>query len=386
MKKFIKIIAGILILLISNLVTFIIATGGIVQVDEDRYTKVTKLEEYVKDNYLYDVTDEQLEKGELKGVVSGLGDPYSEYYTKEEYDKLMEFTSGTFYGIGVVITKGEDNLITVISPIKESPADKAGIKSGDKIIKINDQEFTADKMQDAANLMKGAKGTDVNVTILRSTTGETKDLVITRDEIQVETVSSQNIDNLGYISISQFDEKTGDEFDEAIDSLTAQNIEGLILDLRGNPGGVVDTAAHIADKLLPEGMIVYAENKNGKRDFEFKSDPAYFDKPLVVLIDGGSASASELLSGAIKDYGRAQLIGKTTFGKGIVQTANRFPNGDGIKLTTAEYFLPSGTSIHKIGVKPDIEIDLPADIKGIGPDYKDVDIQLQKAIEILNNK
>lgn len=386
MKKFLKIVAGLLLILVTNFFTFIMATGGVFQLDEDRYSQIAKLEEYVKQNYLYDVTDEQLAKGELKGVVSGLDDPYSEYYTKEEYDKLMEYTTGTFYGIGVVITRGEDNLITVISPIKDSPADKAGIKAGDKIIKVGDQEYTGDKLQEATNFMKGEKGTDVKITILRPSTGETKELTIKRDEIKMETVASTNMDGIGYISISQFDEKTGVDFENALNELEKQNIFGLILDLRGNPGGIVDTAAYVADKLLPSGMIVYAENKKGNRDFEFKSDENHFDKPMVVLVNEGSASASELLSGAIKDYSRAKIVGKTTFGKGIVQTASRFPNGDGIKLTTAEYFLPSGKSIHKIGVVPDVEVDLPNEIEGIGPEYKSTDTQMQKAIEILNQE
>lgn len=383
MKKILKIATGVLLLVVTNLFTFIIASGGFVNFDEDRFAQISKLESFVKDNYLYDVTEEQLKNGELKGVVAGLNDPYSEYYTKEEYDKLMEFTTGKFYGIGVVITRGEDNLITVISPIKDSPADLAGIKAGDKIIKVAGKEYTGDKLQEASNAMKGAKGTDIQVTILRASTGETKDLAIKRDEIKVDTVTSNMIDGIGYIAISQFDETTGADFNKALDDLNSKNISGLILDLRGNPGGIVDTAAMVADKLLPEGMIVYAEDKNGERDFEFKSDEAHFDKPMVVLVNEGSASASELLSGAIKDYKRAKIVGKTTFGKGIVQTANRFPNGDGIKLTTAQYFLPSGVSIHKVGVKPDIDVDLPSDVKGIGINFKDTDTQLQKAIELL---
>ncbi|MBL7574797.1 carboxyl-terminal processing protease [Peptoniphilus asaccharolyticus DSM 20463] len=386
MKKILKIVTGIMLLLVTNFFTFVMATGGFIHVDRDKYTQLAKLESFVKQNYLYDVNEKQLLNGELKGLVAGLKDPYSEYYTREEYDRLMEFTTGKFYGIGVVITRGEDNLITVISPIKDSPADLAGIKAGDKILKVGDEEFTGDKLQEATNVMKGDKGTDIKITVLKKDSGKTEDLTIKRDEIKVDTVHSQIIDDIGYIGITQFDDTTGKDFEKALRELEKKEVKGLILDLRRNPGGVVDTAAHIADLLLPKGIIVYAEDKNGKRDFEFNSDENHYDKPIVVLVNEGSASASELLSGALRDYKRATIVGKNTFGKGIVQTANRFPNGDGIKLTTSEYFLPSGKSIHKLGVKPDVEVELNKDTQGIGPEFKSTDNQLQKAIEILDTK
>lgn len=385
MKKYIKILACIILLIATNLFSFILGIGGFIKVDKDKYTQIAQLEDFVRKHYLYEVTDKQLLEGELKGVVSGLNDPYSEYYTKEEYDRLMDFTTGKFFGIGVVITKGEDNLITVISPIKGSPADVAGVKAGDKILKVADQEFSGDKLQEASNLMKGKKGTEIKITLLRKT-GETEDLTIKRDEIRVDTVNSELIGNIGYIDILQFDEMTSKDFEKNLKELESKNVEGIILDLRGNPGGVVTSAAEIADLLLPKGNIVYAETKNGKRDFEFDSDENYYSAPLVVLVNEGSASASELLSGALKDYKRATIVGKKTFGKGIVQTAVRFPNGDGIKLTTSEYFLPSGKSIHKLGVEPDVEVELNKDTKGIGPNFKDTDNQLQKAIEILQSE
>ena len=310
---------------------------GFIKVDKDKYTQIAQLEDFVRKHYLYEVTDKQLLEGELKGVVSGLNDPYSEYYTKEEYDRLMDFTTGKFFGIGVVITKGEDNLITVISPIKGSPADVAGVKAGDKILKVADQEFSGDKLQEASNLMKGKKGTEIKITLLRKT-GETEDLTIKRDEIRVDTVNSELIGNIGYVDILQFDEMTSKDFEKTLKEFKSKNVEGMILDLRGNPGGVVTSATEIADLLLPKGNIVYAETKNGKRDFEFDSDENHYSAPLVVLVNEGSASASELLSGALKDYKKSYYSGQKTFGKGIVQTAVRFPNGDGIKLTTSEYF------------------------------------------------
>lgn len=385
-KKYLKILFFTVLLLGTNFLTAKFVMDGYAFNGSTKYLKIKALEEIVKKNYLYSVTDKDLETGELKGVVAGLNDPYSEYYTKEEYDKLMEYTTGKFYGIGVVITKGEDNLITVISPIKDSPADKAGIKAKDKIIKVENVEYTGDKITEATQVMKGKKGTKVKITVYSPETNKTKDLEIIRDEIVMQTIIKHKIGQVGYIGITQFDEGTAKDFKLALEDLKSQNIKSLIIDLRGNPGGIVDSAAEIADLLLPKGMIVYAENKNKDRVFEFKSDENYLNMPMAVLINEGSASASEILAGAIRDYDAGIIIGKKSFGKGIVQTATRFPTGDGIKLTTSEYFSPKGINIHKIGIKPDIEVDLDKNSKGIGYDYLDTDSQLKRAIDELNKK
>ena len=386
MKKKILVILGVLAIVVgTNLFTAASLIYGYSNSNSAGNVKIKYLEDFIKQNYLYDVKDEDFEVGKLKGLVASLNDPYSEYYTKEEYKELMEFTKGKFFGIGVVITKGEDNLITVISPIKGSPADKAGIKAQDKIIKVNGEEYSADKINEATKVMKGDKGTEVEVTIYRPATGETKNIKLKRDEISVETVIKGKLDNgnLGYIGITEFDENTAHDFNKALDDLLKDNVKGLVLDLRGNPGGIVESASAIADRLLPEGMIVYAEDKNKNRVFEFKSDDEKLSIPLTVLVNEGSASASEILAGAVRDYKAGTIIGKKTFGKGIVQTARMFPGGDGIKLTTSQYFTPNGENIHKKGIKPDIEVDLPEDVKGIGLDYLKEDKQLQKAIEVL---
>lgn len=390
MKKITKVFLLITLVVLTSVITYLSTISGILPTEASKnfakYSQISSLENFVRKNYLYDVTDEQFTTGELKGVISGLNDPYSEYMTPDEFSKLEEMTTGKFYGIGVVITKGEDNLITVISPIKESPADKAGIKAGDKIIKVNGKEYSGDMINDATVVMKGDKGTAVTINVYRPSTNETKEVEIYRDEIKMETVISSNLDGIGYIGITQFDKITSDQFKEALNKLKSENIKGLVIDLRGNPGGIVDTSAEIADMLLPEGMIVYAQNKAHERVFEFKSDANQVDLPMAVLINKGSASASEILAGAMKDFNKATLIGEKSFGKGIVQTARRFSNGAGIKLTTSEYFTPSGKNIHKIGIEPDIKVDLPKDIKGIGVEHLDVDTQLQKAIEVVKNK
>lgn len=374
----------ILIIIATNLLTYNLTALLYGRVSKDKYAKINFLESYVKANYLYGVTDEELEIGELKGVVASLKDPYSEYLTKDEYDSLTATTSGKFYGIGVFISNQSDDLITVISPIKDSPADKAGIKAGDKIIKIDGKEYTSSQINEAMKAMRGKKGTGVNITILTPETNKTKDLTIIRDEIKEETIISKNLNGIGYLGITQFSEDTSKDFKKELDKLKSQGIRGIVIDLRGNPGGIVDTAAEVADEILPEGMIVYAKDKDHKKVFEFKSKSEYTDLPLSVLINQGSASASEILAGAVRDYDRGQIIGQKSFGKGIVQSAVRFPRGDGIKLTTSEYFSPKGINIHKKGIVPDIEVELPKDITGIGIEHLNEDLQLQKAIEVLN--
>lgn len=378
----------ILLLLISNLATFVGTSQVVLKGSAEKVAKIEFLEKYVKDHYLKEIDENKFFTGQLKGLVESLGDPYSQYLTKEDYDNMMEVTTGKFFGIGIIVSPGDDNLITIVSPIKGSPAERAGLLPGDKIIKINDKEYLGKDLEEAVKNMKGEKGTVVKLSILTKEGENTqlKEVEITRDEIKVGTVVSKNLDGIGYIGISQFDEETGNDFKKELENLKNQNIKGLILDLRGNPGGIVDTASTVADTLLPEGEIVYAKDKDGNIVFNFKSDSDFLDIPLTVLINKGSASASEIVSGAIKDFNRGTLIGETTFGKGIVQSVVKFPGGDGIKLTTSEYFTPKGVNIHGVGINPDIEVELPKDIKTIGVENLKEDLQLQKAIEVINEK
>lgn len=355
----------------------------------DEYSKVISVKNYVKENYLRDVDDEKLLEGELKGVLSSLEDPYSSYMTKDEFESLMEQTSGSFGGIGVVVTPGEDNLITVVSPIEDTPGERAGIKSGDKIIKVNGTEFLAEDMDEAIKVMKGEPNTNVVLTIMRTKKDKENqifDLEITREIIRLETVKASIIDdNIGYIKISSFDDLTYTDFKAELDRLGRNNIEGLIIDLRNNPGGLLSRTVQIADELLGKGDIVYTQTKDGTRFYE-KSDKQMVDYPLAILINGGSASASEILSGAIKDHERGVLIGTTTFGKGVVQRLHDLPDGSGIKLTISEYFTPNGINIHGIGIEPDIEVELNEDVEVIGIENIQEDNQLQTAIEEIKSK
>lgn len=386
-NKFLKIIAVVLLVITTAFVTRIITVRQVLSFNEN-FGKVIVLEKYLRENYLYnkDIKDENLEAGLLKGLVAGLADPYSQYLTSDEMKKLSETTTGKFQGIGVIISPDEDGTVTVISPIKGSPADRAGVESGDKILKINGKDFSAEKINEASKEMRGEKGTTVKILLLKKKNLKTKEVEIKREEIKIDSIIKNKIGDIGYIGITMFDEETGKDFVKALNELTKEGVKGIILDMRGNPGGVVDAAVEIGDAILPKSTFVTLKDNKGEIVQDYKLDDKYNDIKMVVLVNEGSASASEILSGAIRDLDRAKIIGKTTYGKGVVQNVISLPEGDGLKLTTSEYFTPKGKSINKIGIKPDIEIELPENIKGIGIDYMDTDSQLKKAIEIIKEK
>lgn len=355
----------------------------------EKYSKITGVENYIKEHYLKDVDDEKLIDGQLKGLLQSLEDPYSVYMTKAEFESVMEETSGSFGGIGVVVTPGEDNLITVVSPIKGTPGERAGIKSGDKIMKVDGKDFVAENMDAAVKVMRGEPNTEVVLTIMRKDKAgknQTIDLEIIREKIRVETVESNIIDDdIGYIKLTSFDELTYKDFKKELDKLGSHNIKGLIIDLRNNPGGLLNVTAEIADELLGDVDIVYTETKDGTREY-LKSGKSMVNYPLAILVNGGSASASEILAGAVKDHNRGTLIGTTTFGKGVVQRLKDLPDGSGIKLTISEYFTPKGINIHGVGIEPDIVLELPEDIEEIGVNNLKEDNQLRKAIEVIKSK
>lgn len=392
----------IVLVLITNIITFSLTNMLTLKIKDrviitakdyeklissyNKYSKAVSLENYVKTNSLQEVDDEQLMEGQLKGMLQGLDDPYSIYMTEEEFKDFTEHTQGVYGGIGVVVSPGEDNLITVVSPIEGTPGERAGLKAGDKIIKVEGQEFMADSMDKAVKVMKGEPDTKVALTILRKDKegkNEYIDMDIVREEIRLVTVQSEIVeDDIGYLKITSFDQLTYEEFKENLDDLIDQDVSGLVLDLRNNPGGLLDICVDISDELLGEGVIVYTETRDGERTYE-KSKKGHTDIPLVVLVNEGSASASEILAGAIQDRDRGILVGTTTFGKGIVQRIKQLSDGSGLKLTVSEYFTPNGTNIHGIGIEPDIVLELPEDIEEIGPGNLEEDIQLKTAIEKL---
>lgn len=349
--------------------------------------KINKIENLIDQYYLFDIDKNKQQEGAVEGYVKALGDPYSEFLTKEEMDSLNQQTEGEYAGVGIVVTPSETGAITVVSAIKGSPAFEKGIKKDDIILKINGKDYNASQMNDAVKVMKGKPNTDVKLTIARmeNKTSKIFDVNITRRMISLTTVNSQKIGDIGYINITQFDRKTDKEFLEQYENLKKQNVKSIVLDLRNNPGGLLDSTVKIADYLLPQGVIVKTVDKNKKEDVQ-KSDSSEQNLAMVVLVNGSSASASEILTGALKDYKKATIVGEKTFGKGIVQTIIPMDKGEGLKLTISEYFSPNGNKIHKQGVKPDVEIKLDEKAKGIGVEFMNEDNQLQKALEILNKK
>lgn len=342
----------------------------------------------IKNSYYKDVDDETLITGAAKGMVEALGDDYSEYYTKKEYNDLLDTVSGEYYGIGVIIGIDKDTKNVVIAKVfSDSPAEKAGFKQGDIFLKVGDTDVTGVTTEKLASLVKGEQGTTVTVVIDRD--GTEKTITVTRAKIEVDTVASKMLDNkIGYIIISQFGSNTASEFSTAIDALIKDGAKGVVIDLRDNPGGLLDQVKSVADKLLPKGTIVYTLDKSGNKT-EYTSAASYEDIPLVVLVNGNSASASEILAGAVQDYGRGKIVGTTTFGKGIVQTMLPIitKSGAGLKLTTSTYYTPNGRSIHEKGIEPDVAVDLTQDLKD-NPAKLTIsnDNQLQKAIEILKTE
>lgn len=387
--------------LITAILTFYIATSGLGYnntasqstsggntFSSSDIALLNEIRTRIKSSYYKDVDDETLITGAAKGMVEALGDDYSEYYTKQEYNDLLDTVSGEYYGIGVIIGIDKDTKNVVIAKVfSDSPAEKAGLKQGDIFLKVNGTDVTGVTTEKLASLVKGEQGTTVTVVIDRD--GTEKTITVTRDRIEVDTVASKMLDNkIGYIIISQFGSNTADEFSSALDALVKDGAKGVVIDLRDNPGGLLDQVKSVADKLLPKGTIVYTLDKSGNKT-EYSSAASYVDIPIVVLVNGNSASASEILAGAVQDYGRGKIVGTTTFGKGIVQTMLPIitKSGAGLKLTTSTYYTPNGRSIHEKGIEPDVVVDLTQDLKD-NPAKLTIsnDNQLQKAIEVLKTE
>ena len=356
--------------------------------DEYVLERINEVKRMIDKNYYKKADDYDVLIGMLKGAVNSLKDPYSYYMTEDEYKKFNEETDGEFAGLGIYVSGSiDDNLITVVAPMKGTPADRAGLKTDDKIIKINGKDFTADKMDDAVKIMRGKPGEKVKITVLRrDENGKAKfiDFEIVREIIKVQTVSSKLLkDNIGYISISGFDTPTYNDFDKQYKELKKQGMKKLILDLRNNPGGLLTTSTQVVNTFLDGGLIMYTLDKQNNKE-TINATKGADDIKIVVLVNKGSASASEIVAGALKDRKRATIIGTQTFGKGIVQTVFNMPDGEGLKLTTSAYYTPSGVNIHGKGIAPDIKVELNKEVKTISIDNLAKDNQIQKAIEILN--
>lgn len=373
--------------------------------DLNRITKkITTLQQIIDKYYLFDEDTTKVEDWIYKGMMYGLNDPYTTYYTAEEYQKLSEDTEGEYHGIGVMISQNRSTgIITVIKVFKDTPAAEAGMRPGDVLYKVGDMEVTGMDMDILVkDYIKGKDGSEVALTVFRQDEGEYVDLKMERRNVTVQTVEYQMLeDHVGYIAVSQFDVVTADQFKAAVDDLEKQGMKKLLVDLRNNPGGVLDAVVGMLDYILPDDLIiegdkdlvrtnteatllVYMADKNGKGGQEYASDGHSLDIPLAVLVNGESASASEVFTGAMKDYGRATVVGTKTFGKGIVQNLIPLDNGTAIKMTTAHYYTPSGFDLHGKGIEPDVEVELKEELKNqITVDVKE-DNQIQAALKALD--
>lgn len=352
---------------------------------EDLTEKLEDIDEILESKFFEDYEKEALIEAAYEGYVRGIGDPYTSYFSKEDFQLFMEDSAGSYEGIGVVVTFGENGEdIEVLSPFASSPGEKAGVLQGDRILKVDGVDISGMSLEETVKLIKGPKGTPVVLTVYRKKADEILDLNIIRDVINMETVTYEMLeDSIGYMNISGFQEVTYDQFMEGLDALEKQGQKGMIIDLRNNPGGLVYIVAEIADELLKEGLIVYTEDKDGKREEIFSDEKHQFSKPLVILVNEYSASASEILAGAVKDHGVGKIVGTNTFGKGLVQGSYQLDDGSAIKVTIAKYFTPNGNYIHEIGIKPDVEVQLPDELKNQFRIEREKDTQLIKAIEVM---
>lgn len=373
-----KLIIGAVLLV---LVTFLATSAGFLYLmnawssDVVSTIRVLRALQVVKSRYVEDVSVETLMAGSIKGMVNSLNDPHSVYMDAKMFKEFMIETEGSFGGVGIVIGT-KDKLLTVVAPIEGTPGEQAGIKSGDQIVKIDGQDTKDLALDEAVNKIRGPEGSKVVLTIKRGQ--DIQDYTLTRSNIQIKTVAGKLLDNnIGYIRISMFNENTGNDFIRKFQELEKQGMKALVLDLRDNPGGLLDESVKVAGQLVPKGPVVSVVTRDGRRETH-SSNLEAAKYPVAVLVNGGSASASEIVAGAIQDTGVGTLIGTKTYGKGSVQTVIRLDEGSAIKLTIAKYLTPKDRAINGVGIEPDIKVELP--------ESRDKDVQLDKALEVLKSK
>ena len=347
---------------------------------DETLEKIKTISDLIEQGYLYsdEISYDELEACAIKGYVQGLGDPYTVYYDAEETKALMEDTAGEFGGIGVVITQNVNTqIITFTTVYEDSPGEKAGLKDGDVLYKVNGEDVSGQELDTVVAKIRGEKGTTVDLTVLRGEDYEEYSCTVTRDIIEVKTVAHEMKEgNIGYIAISGFETITLSQFENALEDLNAKGMKKMIIDLRNNPGGNLSTVCDMLDLILPEGTIVYTEDKQNIKEVITSDAERYMDIPIAVLINGNSASASEIFAGAIQDYEMGKIVGTTSYGKGIVQNIYGLPDGTSLKVTISEYFTPNGRSIHGKGIEPDIAVEYVYD-----EENPEADNQLEAAIK-----
>ncbi len=360
---------------------------GVFSVSDDKMLeKLEYIKGMINDYSLYGATEEDMLDGMYRGLLWSIDDAYSAYYTVDEMKALMESSSGYYCGIGVMVSQNVyTGIITVVKPFKDGPAYNAGMRKEDILIKVEDEEVTGVDLNEVVAKIKGEEGTMVNVTVLRGE--EEISMDVTRAWIEVPTIEHEMLDDkIGYISISEFDEVTVEQFNTAVANLEQQKMKGLVIDLRDNPGGLVDSAVAMLDRILPKGLLVYTEDKNGHREEEYAKDKIELNVPLVLLVNQNSASASEIFAGAVQDFEKGKVVGTQSYGKGIVQIVAYVNDGSGIKFTVSQYFTPKGNAVHEVGITPDVVVELDEDLKTLSEIPKEKDNQLQEAIRVLKEE
>ena len=352
-------------------------------VNQESVQKAKTIESLIDKYYLDQIDNDELESYLYKGLMAGLGDPYSTYYTAEEYKELTEDTEGVYRGIGVTMQKDvSTGAVTVVKCFEGAPGAEAGLQPQDQLVKVNGEDITDKELSEVVKMIKTSESDTVTLTILREGESDYREVEVTLDTVEAPMVEHEMLDDkIGYITINQFAETTASQYETALEDLNNQGMERLIVDVRDNPGGLLTSVCDVLDSMLPEELLVYTEDKNGKKSEYNATGTDQFDKSMVVLVNGNSASAAEIFSGALQDYKVAKLVGTTTFGKGIVQQIFNLSDGSAVKMTISKYYTPSGRCIHGTGLEPDVEMDLPDELKNQVSIDKSEDTQLQKAIE-----
>ncbi|MBO4559291.1 MAG: S41 family peptidase, partial [Lachnospiraceae bacterium] len=345
--------------------------------------KMDTILQYMDYYYNGDIDMDAMYDAMLHAAVSSLGDPYSVYYSPKEYSALLESSSGVYSGIGATISQDmTTKAMTIVTPFTNSPAYNAGLCSGDQIVAVDGESVIGEDLSDVVTKIKGLEGTTVNITVLRD--GQEITFTVKRARIEVEFVSYKMLDDkIGYILVSEFEETTADQFSAAIADLQKKGMKGLVVDIRNNPGGLYNIVCDMLDRILPKGsLLVYTEDKYGRKAYEYAETTDTVDIPIAVIVNGNSASASEIFSGALQDYGKAVIVGTQSFGKGIVQSVIPIMyDGSGVKLTSSRYFTPNGVCIHGTGITPDVVVELEEGLEKINIELRDHDNQIDAAVE-----
>lgn len=363
------------------------ASNSSIYEDEDVANKVEEINGYI-DAYFYFETDEAMQEEAIyDSIMSGLDDPYSVYYTAEEFADLMETNSGEYVGVGCVVTQDVDMTISVVRPVPGSPAEEAGIMAEDIIVQVDDMEITDQELTFVVDKIRGEEGTTAYIKVYRPSINDYLEFNVERRVVENVSVYSEILEgDIGYIQVQQFYENTSEEFITAIEFLESQDVKGIIVDVRDNPGGLLTAVVEMCSYIMDGGVVCTTKDKNGLAIEEYKdTDNHTLDMPMVVLINGNSASASEIFAGAMKDTDKAEIVGTQSYGKGIVQSVIPLSDGTAIKLTIAKYFTPDGNDIHEIGVEPDYVVELPdGAMSAVNVDRED-DTQLEEAIKVIND-